>query len=124
MTTLFSTLTSLLWWLADDERLPERMRAAVADEENEVLVSAASAWEMSIKSALGKLSAPDGLREELKQQGFTELAVTVDDGLTAGGLPRHHDDPFDRMLIAQATRRGLQLLTVDRRFTDYDVRLL
>ncbi len=66
----------LLWWLTDDERLPARMRAAVAD------------------------------------------------GSVAGALPRHHDDPFDRMLIAQAALRGLQLLTVDRRFSDYDVRLL
>nr|WP_205708794.1 type II toxin-antitoxin system VapC family toxin [Kineococcus siccus] len=114
----------LLWWLSDDERLPERMRAAVADDENEVFVSAASAWEMSIKAALGKLTAPGGLREEMEQQGFTELPISVDDALAAGALPRHHDDPFDRMLIAQATRRGLQLLTVDRRFSDYDVRLL
>ncbi|WP_432570849.1 type II toxin-antitoxin system VapC family toxin [Kineococcus sp. SYSU DK005] len=124
MTTLLLDTHVLLWWLSDDERLPERMRAAVADGENEVFVSAASAWEMSIKAALGKLTAPDGLREEMERQGFTELPVTVDDGLTAGALPRHHDDPFDRMLIAQATRRGLQLLTVDRRFSDYDVRLL
>ncbi|WP_432512233.1 type II toxin-antitoxin system VapC family toxin [Kineococcus sp. SYSU DK001] len=114
----------LLWWLSDDERLPERMRAAVADGENEVFVSAASAWEMSVKAALGKLTVPDGLREELQQQGFTELPVTVEDGLAAGALPRHHDDPFDRMLIAQAGRRGLRLLSVDRRFSDYDVRLL
>lgn len=114
----------LLWWLTDDERLPEHMRAAVSDGQNEVLVSAASAWEMSIKAALGKLSVPADLREELQRQGFTELPVTLEDGLEAGALPRHHDDPFDRMLIAQAARRGLRLLTVDRRFTDYDVRLL
>ena len=124
MTTLLLDTHVLLWWLRDDERLPERMRAALADEENEVFVSAASAWEMSIEAALGELTSPDGLREELQQQGFTELPVTVDDGLAAGALPRHHDDPFDRMLIAQATRRGLQLLSVDRRFADYDVRLL
>ena len=123
MTLLLDTHV-LLWWLSDDERLPERMRTAVADGENEVFVSAASAWEMSIKAALGKLTVPDGLREELQQQGFTELPVTVDDGLAAGALPRHHDDPFDRMLVAQAARRGLQLLSVDRRFSDYDVRLL
>ncbi|MGI4895985.1 MAG: type II toxin-antitoxin system VapC family toxin [Janthinobacterium lividum] len=114
----------LLWWLTDDERLPERMRVAVGDGENEVLVSAATAWEMSIKAALGKLTVPEDLRGELRQQGFTELPVTVEDGLAAGALPRHHDDPFDRMLIAQAVRGGLQLLTVDRRFGDYDVRLL
>ncbi|GAB7189624.1 type II toxin-antitoxin system VapC family toxin [Kineococcus sp. NUM-3379] len=113
----------LLWWLTDDERLPERMRDALAEGETEVLVSAASSWEISIKAALGKLTVPDGLREELRQQGFTELPVTVEDGLAAGALPRHHDDPFDRMLIAQAAGRGLQLLTVDRRFGDYDVRL-
>ncbi|NAZ81574.1 PIN domain-containing protein [Kineococcus sp. R8] len=124
MTTLLLDTHVLLWWLSDDERLPERMRAAVADDENEVFVSAASAWEMSIKAALGKLTAPGGLREEMEQQGFTELPISVDDALAAGALPRHHDDPFDRMLIAQATRRGLQLLTVDRRFSDYDVRLL
>ncbi|WP_432543463.1 type II toxin-antitoxin system VapC family toxin [Kineococcus sp. SYSU DK002] len=124
MTALLLDTHVLLWWLSDDERLPERMRVAVADGENEVFVSAASAWEMSIKAALGKLTAPDGLREELQQQGFTELPITVDDGLAAGALPRHHDDPFDRVLIAQASRRGLRLLSVDRRFSDYDVRLL
>lgn len=124
MTTLLLDTHVLLWWLSDDDRLPERMRNAVADGDNEVFVSAASAWEMSIKAALGKLTVPDGLREELDRQGFTELPVTVDDGLAAGDLPRHHDDPFDRMLIAQATRRGLHLLSVDRRFSDYDVRLL
>lgn len=124
MTTLLLDTHVLLWWLGDDDRLPERMRAAVADGDNEVFVSAASAWEMSIKAALGKLTVPEDLGEELQRQGFTELPVTVDDGLAAGALPRHHEDPFDRMLIAQATRRGLRLLSVDRRFDDYDVRLL
>jgi PIN domain nuclease of toxin-antitoxin system len=124
VTSLLLDTHVLLWWLSDDERLPENVPAAVADGENEVFVSAASAWEMSIGATLGKLIVPDGLREELERQGFTELPVTVDDGLAAGALPRHHDDPFDRMLIAQATRRGLQLLSVDRRFSDYDVRLL
>ena len=113
----------LLWWLTDADRLPEHMRTAVADAANEVFVSAASAWELSIKAALGKVTIPDGLREELEQQDFKELAVTLEDGLAAGALPRHHDDPFDRMLIAQAARRDLLLLTVDRRFADYAVRL-
>jgi PIN domain nuclease of toxin-antitoxin system len=124
VTNLLLDTHILLWWLGDDERLPERLRAAVADGDNEVFVSSASAWEISIKAAQGKLTVPEGLYEELEQQGFTELPITVDDGLAAGALPRHHDDPFDRMLIAQATRRGLHLLSVDRRFSDYDVRLL
>ncbi|WP_432565300.1 type II toxin-antitoxin system VapC family toxin [Kineococcus sp. SYSU DK003] len=114
----------LLWWLAGDERLPERMGAALAQAERDVFVSAASAWEMAVKSAQGKLHVPGDLRGELERQGFTELPVTVEDGLAAGALPLHHGDPFDRMLIAQAVRRDLLLLTVDRRFADYDVRLL
>lgn len=100
------------------------MRKAVSEPDMEVFVSAASAWEMSIKAALGRLEMPEGLREQLRDEGFSELPVTVEDGIAAGALPRHHDDPFDRMLIAQALRRDLLLLTVDRRFSDYKVRLL
>jgi PIN domain nuclease of toxin-antitoxin system len=85
------------------------------------MVSAASAWEAAIKAAVGKLTVPVGLREELERHGFTELPVTVEDGLAAGALPRHHGDPIDHMLIAQAVRRGLVIVTADRRFADYDV---
>jgi PIN domain nuclease of toxin-antitoxin system len=114
----------LLWWMGDDERLPPSMRETIADPKNSVAVSAVSAWEMSIKAALGKLTVPSGLLEELARQGFDEVSVTVEDGLAAGSLPRHHEDPFDRMLIAQAARRGLVLVTADRRFADYDVTTL
>jgi PIN domain nuclease of toxin-antitoxin system len=114
----------LLWWMGDDERLTPSMRETIADPKNSVAVSAVSAWEMSIKAALGKLTVPSGLLEELARQGFDEVSVTVEDGLAAGSLPRHHEDPFDRMLIAQAARRGLVLVTADRRFADYDVTTL
>jgi PIN domain nuclease of toxin-antitoxin system len=113
----------LLWWLTDDERLPDRMRAAVRDADVEVHVSAASAWEASSKSAVGKLTLPDRWWEHVREQRLTELPVTAEDALVAGALPRHHADPFDRMLIAQAVRRDLTLLTVDHRFGAYDVRL-
>lgn len=112
----------LLWWLADDARLPPTMRIALLESDTEVFVSAASAWEIAIKSAIGKLQTPDGLREQMQVQGFRELSITMEDALTAGSLPRHHDDPFDRMLIAQAVRRDLLLLSVDRRVALYDVR--
>lgn len=114
----------LLWWLADDDRLTRPMRGAIQDERTTVLVSAVSAWEMAITAALGRLALPDGLEAELEAQGFDELPVTVQDGLAAGALPRHHDDPFDRMLIAQAQRRDLVLVSADSRFADYGVRLL
>ncbi len=120
MTLLLDTHV-LLWWLADDPRLTPAMREAIADPSTSVMVSAASAWETAIKAAVGKLTVPDGLQQELKRQGFDELPVTVEDGLAAGALPRHHSDPFDRMLIAQAARRRFVLVTADRRFVDYDV---
>ncbi len=120
MTLLLDTHV-LLWWLADDPRLTPPMREAIADPSTSVVVSAASAWEAAIKAAVGKLRMPDGLREELVRHGFDELPVTVEDGLAAGALPRHHSDPFDRMLIAQAARRQFVLVTADRRFSDYDV---
>ena len=120
MTLLLDTHV-LLWWLADDPRLTPAMREAIADPATSVVVSAASAWEAAIKAAVGKLRVPDGLREELVRHGFDELPVTVEDGLAAGALPRHHSDPFDRMLIAQAARRQFVLVTADRRFSGYDV---
>ncbi|MBB3084300.1 type II toxin-antitoxin system VapC family toxin [Geodermatophilus sabuli] len=120
MTLLLDTHV-LLWWLGEDDRLTPTMREAIADPGAAVAVSAASAWEMSIKAALGKLTAPEDLVAELAHHGFDPLPVTVEDGLAAGALPRHHDDPFDRMLIAQARRRRLVLVTADRRFADYDV---
>ncbi|WP_233517682.1 type II toxin-antitoxin system VapC family toxin [Geodermatophilus marinus] len=114
----------LLWWLFGDERLTPTMQEAIADPASTVLVSAASAWEAAIKAALGKLAVPSSLAEEVDRQGFDALPVTVEDGLAAGALPRHHDDPFDRMLIAQAQRRRLVLVSSDRRFADYDVATL
>lgn len=112
----------VLWWLADNDRLAQSHRELIG-RDSQVYVSAVSAWEMSIKAALGKLSMPVGLTEALTAQGFDELPITAEDGLAAGSLPRHHDDPFDRMLIAQALRRDLLLVTADRRFEAYDVRL-
>jgi PIN domain nuclease of toxin-antitoxin system len=119
--TLLLDTHVLLWWLFDDDRLTPAMQAAIADPRTSVAVSAASAWEMAIKAARGKLTIPEDLAEEIARQGFEGLPVTVEDSLAAGALPRHHDDPFDRMLIAQAVRRRFVLVTADRRFADYDV---
>lgn len=114
----------LLWWLADDHALPAPARAAIAAPEHRVAVSAASAWEIAIKRALGKLDAPDDLRRTLVLSGFDEIPITVDHASIAGALPRHHDDPFDRMLVAQALVEDLTLVTVDPRFAAYDVDVL
>ena len=114
---------ALLWWLAD-EGLTDQARDAIADPDNFVMVSAASAWEISIKKALGKLSAPDDLEQQVDEGGFAPLPISIAHGLAAGQLPRHHDDPFDRMLIAQAFGEALTIVTHDKRFSDYEVALL
>ena len=120
MTLLLDTHI-LLWWLFGDPKLTPAMREAIMDPTSAVAVSAVTAWEIAIKAALGKLAVPDRLAQQLHDEGFDELPITVEDGLAAGALPRHHGDPFDRMLIAQAARRRLVVVTADRRFADYDV---
>lgn len=114
----------LLWWLADDERLPSQAAAAIEDPDTEIVVSSASAWEISIKQAAGRLEAPDDLLDALAANDFGTLAITAAHAVAAGRLPAHHADPFDRMLIAQAQIEGFTLVSVDRRFSDYDIELV
>lgn len=114
----------VLWALAGDDRLRPTTRERIADGGTHVSVSAASVWEITIKQALGKLAAPDDLVEALAAAEFRPLDINAHHALAAGRLPRHHDDPFDRMLVAQAVSDGLTLVTADRRLTAYGVPLL
>ncbi|MGH6901610.1 MAG: type II toxin-antitoxin system VapC family toxin [Geminicoccaceae bacterium] len=95
-----------LWWLAGDPSLPERVRALIGDSQGQVLVSAASAWEIATKHRLGKLPGAAAIVADIegsvRHQGFEPMSVTMRHGQRAGSLPGHHRDPFDRMLIAQA----------------------
>ncbi|MFZ5471210.1 MAG: type II toxin-antitoxin system VapC family toxin [Myxococcota bacterium] len=117
-----------LWSLCAPERLCETARAAISDPANEVYLSAASAWEMAIKFALGKLPLPEPPGEyvpaRMKTQGISPLLVSHAHALRVASLPPHHSDPFDRLLIAQAQAEGLMLLTADPQFKPYAVRLL
>ena len=113
-----------LWWLADDRSLTKQARLRIADAETLVFVSAVSAWEIAIKKALGRLAAPDDLADQVIAGGFSELPVSIVDGLRAGALPRHHDDPFDRMLVAQAGRHDLTVVTHDPAFSAYGIAVL
>ena len=112
-----------LWWLADDQALPDKARDAIRDGSNTIYISAASAWEISIKKALGKLEAPENIETIVEQERFLKLPISLDHGEAAGRLPPHHHDPFDRMLIAQAQCEDLLLLTVDRNIPKYQVRI-
>lgn len=116
---------AFLWWLAEDEKLSTAARQAVADPASTIHVSAATVWELSIKAALGKLDL-DGadLAEEIEEGDFLELPITARHSLAAAALPRHHDDPFDRMLIAQARIEGLTIVTRDPAFRAYGIAIV
>ena len=113
----------LLWWLDDAPELGPRCRELIADQRNEVFVSAATAWEISIKRALGKLEAPEDMDSIVEDEGFSKLPISFYHGQLAGSLPALHRDPFDRMLVAQAQAEGLILLTSDRNIGRYNLRI-
>lgn len=115
---------ALLWWLDGARRLTAGATEAIADPRNIVVVSAASIWELEIKRSLGRLDAPTELVAAIGETGFEQLHITGRHATDAARLPRHHDDPFDRMLVAQAQAEGLTLVTRDRRLADYEVALL
>ena len=112
---------ALLWWLTDDPALSTPARDALADPGNELLVSAASIWEVAIKRSLGKLTAPDDLPDRIADQGFSWLAVSAAHAWQVRELPAHHRDPFDRLLIAQALIEGVAIITTDARFNEYGI---
>ncbi len=112
---------SVLWALGRPAELAPDARAAIEDGQNDVLVSAASAWEVAIKRAAGKLEAPDDFADAILAAAFRPLAITVEHATAAGALPPHHTDPFDRMLVAQAMIEDLIVVTRDARFARYGV---
>ena len=114
----------LLWWLSDPSQLSKPARDAIADGSQAVYVSAAAAWEMGIKKALGRLDFPANLQEVLAKEHIEVLPITLPHALGVAELPMHHQDPFDRMQIVQARMESLVLITRDPRISDYDVEVL
>ena len=110
-----------IWWDSNDRRLGKLAREAIEDFGNRAIVSAASIWEISIKRTTGKLKFHHDTLAALDRNGFESLDITPIHAETAGSLPLHHSDPFDRLLIAQAKLEGLVLITQDRHFTLYGV---
>ena len=113
-----------LWWLSDDPALGERVRKEISDPLNQVWVSAVTIWEIAIKKTLGKLEAPDGLDLIVEEENFIGLPIFLYHCERAGELPYYHHDPFDRMLIAQAQAEGLTIVTGDRKFKKYGIKIL
>jgi PIN domain nuclease of toxin-antitoxin system len=127
MRALLDTHT-FLWWITDDPRLSQRAREIISRGENKLFFSAASAWEMAIKAALGKLTFPGNLKsfviEQLAVNGIDPLPVELAHALHASTLPALHRDPFDRLLIAQAQLENLPILTADPQIGRYDVEVI
>lgn len=109
---------ALIWWHAGELRPATALAVQRADL---VVVSAVSAWEIAIKRALGKLKMEDTVEDLANQYGFLALTATIRHGDLLRNLPRHHHDPFDRLLIVQAMDEGLTILTSDRAFEPYRV---
>jgi len=115
----------LLWWLTDDRRLKSAERRAIADRDAVVYISAASIWEIAIKKRLRRLDVDTEVLERQMEAGaMIELPVRWQHASETGALPDHHEDPFDRMLIAQARVEGLTVVTYDEAFHPYDVAVL
>jgi len=113
-----------LWVMEGDARFGAEARAVVGAPGQQIVVSAASVWEIAIKAKAGKLQPPDDLLGALGATGFRLLSITPEHALAAGRLPLHHRDPFDRMLVAQAVAEGHTLVTADAALAAYDVALL
>ncbi|MCL8207562.1 MAG: type II toxin-antitoxin system VapC family toxin [Actinomycetia bacterium] len=117
-----------LWWILDDPRLSPAARDAIGDPANTIFFSAVSAWELAIKVGLGRLTLVDDLavfvRDQLRQNRFTVLPLTLDHALRVQDLPDVHHDPFDRALVAQAQVDQLTLITRDANIRRYPVRVL
>ena len=110
-----------LWWLSDDTRLGDEAARQLSDDTNQVLLSAAIAWEVAIKRSLGKLNAPADFAATMLSGGVQALPVTVDHAAAVEQLPWHHRDPFDRMLVAQAQVERATLVSGDPALAAYGV---
>jgi PIN domain nuclease of toxin-antitoxin system len=119
---------ALLWWLDGDRRLSLKARRLIGNETNAILVSAASAWEITTKARLGKLPGAQDVAADvvgcIADQGFVPLDITVLHAQRAGALAGAHRDPFDRMLIAQAQLEDVSMVSDDGIFDDFGVRRL
>lgn len=116
---------AFLWWVQDAPPLSGKARAAIADPENEALVSLASCWEMAIKVSLGKLKLPGAIErfvpEQLAVNGFQQLPIDFRHVARVASLPFHHRDPFDRLLAAQALEEGLTIISAEGVFRKYGI---
>jgi len=117
-----------LWWLTEPEKLSDKVIGIIESPDNDIFISSASSWEIAIKYASGKLPLPEKpeyyVMSRLQRDGFMSLKIEHIHALKAGALPPHHNDPFDRMIIAQAQVEKVPIITSDKKFSMYEVELI
>jgi PIN domain nuclease of toxin-antitoxin system len=115
----------VLWWMnGEASRISKKALAALGSEGIDPIVSAVTVWEVAIKRGLGKLEAPDDLLSQLERAGVELLPISARHADLVAALPPHHRDPFDRLLVAQATLEGLALVSDDEALGRYDVEIV
>jgi PIN domain nuclease of toxin-antitoxin system len=119
---------TFLWWISDDGQLSDGAKKVIQNPENELFLSAASAWEIAIKTNLGRLTLPASpsvfIPEQLSLNAVMSLQIEISHALQIASLPAHHRDPFDRMLVAQAQLEEMPLITADSQIARYEVEIL
>jgi PIN domain nuclease of toxin-antitoxin system len=116
---------ALLWWFNEPEKMSDKAVSTVRSQNNAIYVSAASAWELSIKAKLGKLQTVEfvlELERHMDEENFLQQPITIEQSIRAGMLPLHHRDPFDRLLVAQAQAMNVALVSADSVLDQYGVR--
>ena len=117
-----------LWWIAAPEKLNQSASSCIADKRNTVYLSAASSWEIAIKYSIGKLPLPEPpmlfIPKRLARDAITALPIKIMHTLHVANLPRHHKDPFDRILISQSILEDIPIMTVDTQFELYEANII
>ena len=124
MTVLLDT-QALKWWLDDPDLLPESAKRTIESKVNTIMISAVVPWELAIKTNIGKIRAQGLLGNwpsKMQEEGFLDIPIESEHAIRAGLLPRHHKDPFDRLLVAQAQATGWPIISADPVFDHYGVR--
>ncbi len=114
----------LLWWLSDDKKLSKNARSLIEDADNRILASSVSVWEIAIKKSLKKLKVPDNLKTIVEASDIEFLPITADHAWRVEQLPAIHNDPFDRLLIAQCMVEDLVFITADKIIPTYKIKCI
>jgi PIN domain nuclease of toxin-antitoxin system len=117
-----------LWWITTPEKLNRKAHRQIADRSNIIYLSAASSWELAIKYSLGKLPLPEPpwqfVPKRLARDAITALPVEIMHALRVAGLPQHHQDPFDRLLVSQSMQEAIPIMTADKQFEPYEIQII